>query len=244
MASYITLPKYNETYTASSGYNNYSPEGYIQMYSNTANKLPFWSSIIFSSEKDDSQIYFVLYDDSFIPAWRTIYNVSTSNRIIICGSAFSNTSFRAYYYNCGGYLSNDFTKGGLDGAGIVTVNGRDYYSYGFYRSTSSSLTSFNRALTGVYSSLTNCANIEEAVRITGVRPIDQLTYPITYRDTNAVHYGPTEGVPGDNVVVSYTFPDGYGIVNPSSDIYVTNNGVIIPSQYADGKLTFTMPDPS
>lgn len=70
-----------------------------------------------------------------------------------------------------------------------------------------------------------------------------MTYSITYRDTNATHSGPAEAAVGDNVTVNYTFPDGYGIVN-SSDIYVTNNGVLIPSTYADGTLTFTMPDPS
>lgn len=68
-------------------------------------------------------------------------------------------------------------------------------------------------------------------------------YTITYRDTNATHSGPVEAAVGDNIVVNYTFPDGYGIVN-SSDIYVTNNGVVIPSTYADGTLRFTMPDPS
>lgn len=68
--------------------------------------------------------------------------------------------------------------------------------------------------------------------------------PITYRDTNCQHYGVAEAAPGDTVEVSYSFTNGYGIVNPSSDIYVTNNGVLVPSTYADGKLTFTMPDPS
>lgn len=70
-----------------------------------------------------------------------------------------------------------------------------------------------------------------------------LDYPITYRDTNATHSGPVKAAIGDTVTVEYTFPDGYGIVN-SSDIYVTNNGVLVPSTYANGTLTFTMPDPS
>lgn len=69
-------------------------------------------------------------------------------------------------------------------------------------------------------------------------------YSITYRDTNCVSSGPTEASVGDVVQVDYTFPDGYGIVNPSTDIYVTNNGVVVPSSYSNGTLTFTMPDPS
>lgn len=70
------------------------------------------------------------------------------------------------------------------------------------------------------------------------------SYPITYRMTNATHSGPSEAAVGDNVEVPLSFPEGYGIVNASTDAYVTNNGVLIPSQYANGKLSFTMPDPS
>lgn len=78
--------------------------------------------------------------------------------------------------------------------------------------------------------------------ITHYRPI--VSYPITYRPTNCSFPGaPTEAVVGDTVVVPVTFPDGYGLVN-ESNIYVTNNGVVIPSTYSNGQLTFTMPDPS
>lgn len=70
------------------------------------------------------------------------------------------------------------------------------------------------------------------------------SYPIVYRNTNCASSGPTEASVGDVVQVSYSFPDGYGIVNPSTDIYVTNNGVVVPSSYVNGTLTFTMPDPS
>lgn len=72
-----------------------------------------------------------------------------------------------------------------------------------------------------------------------------LTYPITYRLTNcSAPSAPTEEAVGNTVNVDFAFPEGYGIVNPSSDIYVTNNGVVVPSSYANGRLTFTMPDPS
>lgn len=71
-----------------------------------------------------------------------------------------------------------------------------------------------------------------------------LRYPITYRPTNCLFPGaPLEAMVGDTVVVPVSFPDGYGLVN-ESNIYVTNNGAVIPSTYSNGQLTFTMPDPS
>lgn len=70
-------------------------------------------------------------------------------------------------------------------------------------------------------------------------------YPITYRLTNCTApSAPTKATVGDTVTVPFQFTSGYGIVNPASDVYVTNNGVIVPSQYSNGVLTFTMPDPS
>lgn len=71
-----------------------------------------------------------------------------------------------------------------------------------------------------------------------------IAFPITYRPTNcSFPNAPTEAAVGDTVIVPVTFPDGYGLVN-ESNIYVTNNGVAVPSTYSNGQLTFTMPDPS
>lgn len=75
-----------------------------------------------------------------------------------------------------------------------------------------------------------------------VEPI--VNYPITYRLTNVTTTGPNEAAVGDTVTVPLTFPEGYGIVNPSSDAYVTCNGILVPSTYSDGQIVFTMPDPS
>lgn len=70
-------------------------------------------------------------------------------------------------------------------------------------------------------------------------------YPITYRLTNCTaSSAPTEAAVGDTVNVPFTFPDGYGFPNPTTDVYVYNNGVLVPSSYANNVLTFTMPDPS
>lgn len=69
-------------------------------------------------------------------------------------------------------------------------------------------------------------------------------YPITYRPTNCTFpNAPTQAGVGDTVIVPVSFTEGYGIVN-NSDIYVTCNGVTVPSTYNNGTLTFTMPDPS
>ena len=68
---------------------------------------------------------------------------------------------------------------------------------------------------------------------------------ITYRLTNStVPSAPTNAIIGDTVTITPEFTSGYGIVNPTSDVYVTCNGVVIPSTYSNGVLTFTMPNPS
>lgn len=78
----------------------------------------------------------------------------------------------------------------------------------------------------------------------GIWDYAPTTYPITYRLTNVTTTGPNEAAIGDTVTVPLTFPEGYGVVNPSSDAYVTCNGVLVPSTYSNGQLVFTMPDPS
>lgn len=69
-------------------------------------------------------------------------------------------------------------------------------------------------------------------------------YPIQYQQTNCTLSGPNEAAIGDTVTVSCTFPEGYGIANPSSSILVTNNGVVVDYTYSNGVITFTMPDPT
>lgn len=80
---------------------------------------------------------------------------------------------------------------------------------------------------------------EECLRALGL-----LENPITYRLTNCTApNAPSEAKVGDTVVVPFVFGEGYGIVN-DANVFVANNGVVIPSTYADGILTFTMPDPN
>lgn len=130
-----------------------------------------------------------------------------------------------------------------DSSGIITINNVQYYGMLYYISSrnfsGSDVISSSFTVSGVYTILNTC---EEAVIQSGVYGIRQ---PITYRLTNCTApSAPTEAVIGDTVTVSLQFSSGYGIVNPSSDVYVTNNGVVVPSQYSNGVLTFTMPNPS
>ncbi len=65
---------------------------------------------------------------------------------------------------------------------------------------------------------------------------------ITYRLVNCTApSAPQSAISGSTVNVNLQFPEGFGIINPENDVYVTNNGTRIPSTYNNGLLTFTMP---
>ena len=67
-------------------------------------------------------------------------------------------------------------------------------------------------------------------------------FNINYNLTNAsAPSAPSTGYFDIPVAVPLSFPEGYGVVNSSTDAYVTYNGVIVPSQYSNGTLTFTVP---
>lgn len=85
---------------------------------------------------------------------------------------------------------------------------------------------------------TNYATVNDFVSVV------YAAYPITYRLTNCTApSAPSEALVGDTVTVPLVFSEGYGISN-TENVYVTNNGVLVPSTYSNGTLTFTMPDPS
>lgn len=103
----------------------------------------------------------------------------------------------------------------------------------------------NAFITGSTSGVQTTLFADLQTALTALTVEEVINYPITYRLTNCTApSAPTEASVGDTVNVPLQFTTGYGIVNPSSDVYVTNNGVVVPSQYSDGVLTFTMPDPS
>lgn len=69
-----------------------------------------------------------------------------------------------------------------------------------------------------------------------------ISKPITYRLTNCSAPGaPQYATSGSTVSVPLSVSAGYSFINPSTDIYVTNNGTVVPSTYSNGVVTFTMP---
>ncbi len=66
---------------------------------------------------------------------------------------------------------------------------------------------------------------------------DEIRYVLT---NCSAPNAPTTAQPGSRVTVPFVMDDGYDIVN-SNDVYVMNNNMIIPSEYSNGVLTFTMP---
>lgn len=71
-------------------------------------------------------------------------------------------------------------------------------------------------------------------------------YPITYQYTNSTVSGPSEAAVGDTVTVSAVPNNNYGITDPASQIFVTNNDVAVAYDWnpTTNTITFTMPDPS
>lgn len=71
-----------------------------------------------------------------------------------------------------------------------------------------------------------------------------LKIPITYILSNTTVNGPTEESAGNDVSVTITPDNGYVIRNPSQgdSISVYNKNGYIPFTYADGVLTFTVPN--
>lgn len=133
------------------------------------------------------------------------------------------------------FHNNEYTN-------IVNINGSHYYGLYHYLSDTSKRTIYSYTKTGIFDLpiISSVSSLYSSITIAPIRS----EYPIVYRNTNCISSGPAEASVGDAVQVEYTFPEGYGIVNPSTDIYVTNNGVVVQSSYSNGILTFTMPDPS
>lgn len=189
----------------------------------------------------------------------TVYGIRISPSLAaIIGSTVSGRDYRYYVliiasrqYNVQPYAYYNDEVAGIGGGGAETIQIRigDYtYNGGSIAATyRANETTVIRDSTGILSTLTDTVNTEseldDLLTVLDIKPVVD-TYPITYRPNNCSFPGaPTEAAVGDTVVVPVTFPNGYGLVN-ESNIYVTNNGIVIPSTYSNGHLTFTMPDPS
>lgn len=171
-----------------------------------------------------------------------LQGTTASNKFVAKGTDISGVKLAAYSVHDGrvywiiaapGRFSvANSTTVELDNAGNRSANWAGYFDPPYYGS--------NALLSSLSLNIDLFDSEEEALRALGIG----TTYPITYRPTNcSFPNAPTEAAVGDTVNVSVTFPEGYGLVN-ESNIYVTNNGVVIPSTYSNGQLTFTMPDPS
>lgn len=168
----------------------------------------------------------------------------TSNGIL-CGSNVDGT-LSAWYHNSDGdsgryyFVAINRTSNWIRSSGSISdISSASYRtaSWGYNNLANTFIYGSNASL-GYSAILDFYPNKAEAERALGIN------IPITYRPTNCSFPGaPTEAAVGDTVVVPVAFPDGYGLVN-ESNIYVTNNGVVIPSTYSNGQLTFTMPNPS
>lgn len=161
-----------------------------------------------------------------------MYVLGRNSGIYVIGYLNNNKIYAAFYSREAGRI---VTSGITYNSGTIMAN--NYISDNvsdFYRSTNA--TSYISLNIDVVSSLQEADSLFAGY---------SERYPITYRLTNAsIDSAPTEAAAGEIVNASFTFPEGYGIVNTSSDIYVTNDGVVIPSSYSNGVLTFTMPDPN
>lgn len=175
--------------------------------------------------------------------YTTVYGTSGKGRFI---GTTNTAKMVAFYVNTILYVvAQETTSGALSNTNdpnyvrqmSVETAVSGYPGYYYYRE-SSSFDSFIRP----NPDMIPFNSLSEAMELIGEQFVE--SYTITYRLTNCTAPGaPTEARVGNTVVVHVTFPDGYGLVN-DSNIYVTNNGVVIPSTYSNGQLTFTMPDPS
>ncbi len=183
----------------------------------------------------------LLYRDSNFPMPPTGY----SGRLFRTPNGYFYYSFTpatAARYNFHGYVIKNSSIISTSGAGyettdFITVDGTRYF---LDRVSALGIGSYG-VTNPVYTfDVLPSNDLTDAIRTVWGIP----KYPITYRLTNAsASSAPTEAAIGDTVNASFAFPSGYGIAN-SNNVYVMNNGVIIPSTYSNGTLTFTMPDPT
>lgn len=156
---------------------------------------------------------------------------------VLVGRIFSssNPSYRVYYgsvtneiiYSASGSILNSSSI--LDSGWFNDI----YYGYN-YQYASSDV--WNEAIP-IYDSF-------DSFKV-DVLKYTPITYHIAYRLTNCTApSAPTEAAVGDTVNVPLVMQQGYDIVTPSTDIVVTNNGVVVPHTYSNGNISFTMPDPS
>lgn len=179
-----------------------------------------------------------LYKQSNYPYW-FYHSTTNNNRLIGMAAILSGTIHEYIFSRTPGviYFWNRRTSN-TTVEDYRTVNS-DFNPIGqlYYHDTKPSTQSGVTYNINIQSTLEECYAIAETYFGIG------SLYPINYRLTNCTAPdAPSEASIGSTVTVPFVFPDGYGIVN-NENVYVTNNGVIVPSTYSDGVLTFEMPNP-
>lgn len=182
-----------------------------------------------------SELVWLSVNSTNVSTVNSIFNSSIPTNTTFLGIIFANISGEYQFAN-----NQDGTiNPSIDTRPITahTIYTRDYFCQ--YVSTGNTGLTFDA--TGIYN-VSKFDTLSDALDAISIRPISS-NYPITYRLTNCTAPdAPSEASIGSTVTVPFVFPDGYGIVN-NENVYVTNNGVIVPSTYSDGVLTFEMPNP-
>lgn len=228
MSGFVTVPVGSQNLTVSQAMNEFAPLGYyaISAYTGLRNVIVAESSNLFYFKVASSD--YQLFMDF------TGRTIPSGNHVVYAALTISDTPINYTTYS----EYQDVIRHSATELRTFPTTGRKYYVGSYFNTRNDDATYIGD---GIYADLTEYT-IADGIAATGVSAHGAL--PITYRPTNcSFPNAPTEAEVGDTVNVHVTFPEGYGLVN-ESNIYVTNNGVVIPSTYSNGQLTFTMPDPS
>lgn len=229
---------FNDSESAQTMYNAVSSNGYIQMaFGNEVRRMV-------CSVSENSVIALLEQNEYNISRYLAITGIDIAGLkfmslgLVFLGTLNTRAYFTSYYQRTSIYMPD------ITDSPARTFDSNGYrYPYSSYHGRIETQNTYTTTYTGIYNvPLYN--NIDTAIsdaRNAGYGFL--LGFPITYRLTNCTAPdAPSEANIGSTVTVPFVFPDGYGIVN-NENVYVTNNGVIVPSTYSDGVLTFEMPNP-
>lgn len=233
----LYVPRYNGTLSLTLDvYNTAVSNGALEQYNSDGYMTTAWVT----NEYSDLEACFIT-NSLFVAMFNSGTTSSNYLSSLVFIPALDNTGVK--YFRAFGRISNPTELVDLVSPRYheYTHNGVTYGIWGVQQTSGGTISSLNN--TGIYS--TRYSSFDEILEADFHPYVISQMYPITYRLINCTaHSAPTEAAIGDTVTVPLQFTSGYGIVNPSSDVYVTNNGVVIPSTYSNGVLTFTMPDPT
>lgn len=234
MGTYSTIPV-GQSMEAQAGYSLYSQDGIWGVtFTSPGYYVNYRANAISSSI---SPVYYARLSNS--TEYETIFNISPY-RIFNLGLFISNNPFSLYSYQYNTFSSPNYRMGSVDST-VVNYNGYSYCVTGAANSSGDDYYTISEYRTGLYDTVAY-SNFSLLLSDIGISPYGLL--PINYRLTNCTAPdGPQSASVGSTVNIPFVFTEGYGFINPSVDVYVTCNGVSVPSTYSNGVLTFTMPSP-